>query len=542
MLSLAVTVMVLAVACPAMAEYYNLFGKDLAVEGFIRQEFAFNTNHSNPDKTNQTGLHSAYQMWYLDTNLALSNKLEIRSIFRLWGDMIYALRSDHGHFERYFESSRNNLQWDDNFNQILREFYVTYYGDKFLLRAGKQQIGWGEADGLRLMDVINPLDMRRDFGFYDTEGYQEVRIPKWMIKAEFYPGNIWNFYDIGVELYWNPGDVQNFGHLLPPYADTHEVGGWMTGQQPNQVPKQWGTWSVHTSAVPLPVRFYEKERTTALRNSEYGARIKFNYKSTFMTLNYWQGFETESVNLKFRGVNPDGAGWVFPIPGVFPPFPAAIRMDRIYPRMRVAGFTLSRELYGVGKVVRQVANPVLRVEALYKFEQKFNTAQMAPDMLQMEKYDQIRYMIGFDWSMRMKWINPSKNVFVSGQFFHYHFLNYEGGLKRPRVVPLYVWTYPKNQFYTSLLLRTEYCNENFVPSVLAVWDHHTSTSFIKTKFDFKIGNHWRPQIGYLWIKRNSSHTQPLFGMPGMPLVTDNRKSFAIFHDRDQAWVRIEYQF
>ncbi|MCD6352591.1 MAG: hypothetical protein J7M06_00050, partial [Proteobacteria bacterium] len=170
-LSLAVTGMVLAVSCPAMAEYYNLFGKEVAIEGFVRQEFAFNTNSSSEYKTNQTGLHSAYQMWYLDTNVELSRKVEVRGIFRLWGDLIYAIRSDHGHFERRFETSRKNLQFDDSFDQILREFYVSYYGDKFLLRVGKQQIGWGESDGLRLMDVINPLDIRRG-PFYDTEGYE----------------------------------------------------------------------------------------------------------------------------------------------------------------------------------------------------------------------------------------------------------------------------------------------------------------------------------------------------------------------------------
>lgn len=540
MLSLAVTGMVLAVSCPAMAEYYNLFGKEVAVEGFIRQEFAFNPNSSSEYKTNQTGLHSAYQMWYLDTHVELGRKVDVRGIFRLWGDMIYAIRSDHGHFERRFKSSRNNLQFDDSFDQILREFYVSYYGDKFMVRFGKQQIGWGQADGLRLIDVINPLDIRRG-PFYDTEGYEEMRIPKWMLKTEFYTGNFGPILDTAVEFYWNPGDVQETGELLPPLADVHKAGGvFVPGQYPTGVQKQWGTWGVPQNFVPLPVAFYKKERTTALKNSEYGARIKLNYKNTFITLNYWQGFQQDCV-LNFRGVIPHSAGFTSPLPGM-PPFDAALRMDREWRRMRVVGFTLNRELYGVGPMFGQAANPVLRVEALYEFEKTFNTGNtpLPVDALALRKYDQIRYMIGFDWAMRMKWVNPKKNVFVSGQFFHQHTLNYRGGLDAPRPVPLYTWTYPKNQFYSTLLLRTEYFNENVVPSMLTVYDHHCQAMWVKSKIDFKIGNHWRPQIGYLFIKNSTHHTQAMG--PGAPTISDDWQSFGIWEDRDEIWVRIQYQF
>ncbi|MBN2468008.1 MAG: hypothetical protein JXD19_07640 [Deltaproteobacteria bacterium] len=538
----AVVGMFLATAYPAMAAYYDVCGKQVAVEGFIRQEFGFNTNSSSEYKTNQTGLQSAYMMAYLDTHLELGRSWDVRGIYRLWGDWIYAIRGDHGHFERYFESSRKNLQIDDSFDQILREFYVSYYGDKFMVRAGKQQIGWGEADGLRLMDVINPLDARREFLFYDTEGYEEARIPKWMLKTEFYTGSFGPILDTSVELYWNPGDVKETGELLPTFAEVHRAGGlFQPGLWPMGSQKQWGVWGVPQNFVPLPVQFYKKERATALKNSEYGARIKLNYWNTFITLNYWQGFQQDCV-LDFGGfIIPHPAGWAGPPLNLG--VPAALRMDREFKRMRVLGFTVNRELYGVGALCNQVANPVLRIEALYEFEKFFNTGNtpLPFDALVLRKYDQIRYMIGFDWSMKWKWINPGKNVFVSGQFFHQHTLKYRGGLDAPRPVPLYTWTYPKNQFYSSLLLRTEYFNERVVPSILTVYDHHCQAMWMKSKVDFKVGDHWRPQIGYLWIKRHNNHTQTIAG-PGTPTISDNWKSFGIFEDRDQVWVRIQYQF
>ena len=112
----------------------------------------------------------------------------------------------------------------DNFEDIVREVYVSYSTSKFQIRFGRQQIGWGESDGLRLMDVINPLDVRRG-PFYDTQGYSEVRIPKWLLKTEYYPEPIGPFNDIVFQFIWNPGDIQEQQQLqLPGYVDAHITG------------------------------------------------------------------------------------------------------------------------------------------------------------------------------------------------------------------------------------------------------------------------------------------------------------------------------
>lgn len=522
-------------------------GRNLSLEGFIRQEFAFNVAGHSEENTNISGLQSAYQMWLLDMNMAWSRQLETRMILRMWGDMIYAIRSDSDYFEKYFESSRKNLQWDNDFDQILREFYVTYSTDKFLVRLGKQQIGWGEADGLRLMDVVNPLDARRDFLFYDTSGFEEVRIPKWMLKTELYTGAFGPIADSALELLWNPGDVKEFGELLPPYADTWRAGGiFDPGNYPSYCQKQWGTWGVPVNFVPLPVRFYKQERATAIKNSEWGGRFKLSFADTFMTINYWNGIDSsDNLLLRYRGMAYDPVnGYMSPLLGN--PVPLVFEFDRVWKRMKVAGFTLSREMFGVGQLTKQVANPVLRVEALYEFNKHFNTGEMlnpgVPNgLLKLTDYDMLRYMIGFDWNMRIPFINWTKNTFVSGQMFHLHTFGYHGGNQAPRPVPLYSWTFPQDQFYASLLVKTEYMNERIMPSMLAVRDFHTQAMWIKSTLGFRYGDHWRPQIGWLWISRNTHHTQTMGG-PGTPIISDNWASFGIFEDRDQVWLRIEYDF
>jgi hypothetical protein len=331
---------------------------------------------------------------------------------------------------------------------------------------------------------------------------------------------------------------------LPPYANGQLGGGnngfglpWWGSGVPVGSQHQWGIWGIPVNFVPLPVRLFKEERSTSIENSEFGGRIKFSINNTAITLNYWQGFQADEV-LKFRGIVPDAHGGIFPPLGVVTP--CVLLMDRVYKRSRVAGFTLSRELDGVGPLVGQPANPVLRVEAQYDFDHPFNTGLNTPtDFIVIRYYDQIKYMIGFDWPVRCALINPQKNIFLSAQMFHIYTLHWKDGVNSPRPAPFYSWTYPMNQFYSSLLVRTEYKNETIVPSALLVWDHSNNSGWVKTAVGFKYGNHWRPEIGWLWIKKNTSITQNV----GFPQRNrDDWKAFGTFEDRDEVYIRIQYQF
>jgi len=62
----------------------------------------------------------------------------------------------------------------------LREAYIdTSYGD-WLVRAGKQQVVWGTADGAKLLDMINPTDYTE----MAQNQMEDSRIPVWMVNAE----------------------------------------------------------------------------------------------------------------------------------------------------------------------------------------------------------------------------------------------------------------------------------------------------------------------------------------------------------------------
>jgi len=64
--------------------------------------------------------------------------------------------------------------------EILREAYLDYKLAGWGLRLGKQQVVWGTADGIKLLDVINPTDYRH----FVQDSMEDSRIPVWMANLE----------------------------------------------------------------------------------------------------------------------------------------------------------------------------------------------------------------------------------------------------------------------------------------------------------------------------------------------------------------------
>ncbi len=92
--------------------------------------------------------------------------------------------------KRLFIGDRTNLE--------LREFFFyTNIKNKLRLTIGKQQIVWGETDGLKLLDVVNPQNFRE----FILDDFEDSRIPLWSLKAEF------DIKNVGVQLIWIPDNT-----------------------------------------------------------------------------------------------------------------------------------------------------------------------------------------------------------------------------------------------------------------------------------------------------------------------------------------------
>ena len=63
---------------------------------------------------------------------------------------------------------------------VVREAYIDTETQGVSIRAGKQQVVWGTADGMKLLDAINPTDYTE----MAQNQMEDSRIPVWMLNAE----------------------------------------------------------------------------------------------------------------------------------------------------------------------------------------------------------------------------------------------------------------------------------------------------------------------------------------------------------------------
>ena len=109
-----------------------------------------------------------------------------------------------------FDSSKVYTQRDP-----LREAYIDTNVNDWALRAGKQQIVWGTADGIKLLDNINPTD----YGEMAQNQMEDSRIPVWMLNAEKYTDDGGSFQVILSEAQGH--NIAGLGNVSAKTADQH---------------------------------------------------------------------------------------------------------------------------------------------------------------------------------------------------------------------------------------------------------------------------------------------------------------------------------
>jgi len=92
----------------------------------------------------------------------------------------------HVELNGYANPLGSGASFGNNYNEaytqrdILREAYADIEYDDWQLRIGKQQVVWGTADGMKLLDMINPTDYTE----MAQNQMEDSRIPVWMINGE----------------------------------------------------------------------------------------------------------------------------------------------------------------------------------------------------------------------------------------------------------------------------------------------------------------------------------------------------------------------
>jgi len=102
--------------------------------------------------------------------------LHLFGLFRFFYDGVFDA-------EEQYEPVKSELYRTDVTNDWLRELYVDFLSHRLDVRVGRQQVAWGTADGVKVLDAVNPTDMRE----FTLDDYVDSRIPLWMVKLEYAP-------------------------------------------------------------------------------------------------------------------------------------------------------------------------------------------------------------------------------------------------------------------------------------------------------------------------------------------------------------------
>src|SRR5262245_47559444 len=109
-----------------------------------------------------------------------------------------------GQFARFVNFEYlTSIHWmNKNINQLqLFEWYFNITKGPLFLRIGRQNLSWGETDGFRLLDQINPLNNL--FGGF-LVSLDERRVPLNMLRAQWSFGTVGPFQDLTLEGYVSP--------------------------------------------------------------------------------------------------------------------------------------------------------------------------------------------------------------------------------------------------------------------------------------------------------------------------------------------------
>ncbi|MFH1457786.1 MAG: DUF1302 family protein [Candidatus Omnitrophota bacterium] len=147
--------------------------ENLELAGYLKNETALRTAHGLDEFMKESNIAQ------LEAEYTFNEHVQFFTILRWFYDAVYELENKYANDPQWESKTNQKLKHPEKL-QWLRECYLDVLTDSLDLRLGKQQVVWGTADGVRILDIVNPLDYRD----WTLKDYIDSRLPLWMINAE----------------------------------------------------------------------------------------------------------------------------------------------------------------------------------------------------------------------------------------------------------------------------------------------------------------------------------------------------------------------
>jgi hypothetical protein len=149
------------------------------VDGRLSQSASINVlSHRSTSGTKYDSLQKWRTRLDLQVDLDLPRAWKGRVAGYGFYDVAYRLRGR----DRYTNEVLDEYEWEVDFDEVYVQGSLT---DALDLKLGRQVVDWGRSETLRVLDVLNPLDLREP-GLADIE---ELRLPVAMVNASYYVGD-----------------------------------------------------------------------------------------------------------------------------------------------------------------------------------------------------------------------------------------------------------------------------------------------------------------------------------------------------------------
>ncbi|MBI5014815.1 MAG: hypothetical protein HZB55_04910 [Deltaproteobacteria bacterium] len=505
------------------ATEFTIGGSPASLMGYVNQGVTYGIDKD--DFNNKKGFNSAVFSALLEGDYRPNRDLKFYGAGKITADWAYPLLAGNDEWkDKEFDESRDEIYLDTGWNKMLHEAHVTWAPGGIFVRAGKQIVSWGETDGFRLMDQINPVDQRRGLG--DVE-FENTIIPLWLLRVDYYiqPQVGW-LQDIGLETVFNPN--AEFQANRPIDLGNDDSGIWAPNVGVGPLPTEFTLVDTNDDGVPdtpVPTAFApgqlgsfhkHKEEPDAWDPSgfEFGARLKAVVSDTIVTLNYFNGLSNDA-QLRIAGppdltLAPDGKPLLH------------LPMQYRYPRFRMAGATFTGDFPSLTASFLGGVAPVLRLEGFYGFQNTFGTDDGFSKYVQR---DEVRYIVGVDWKVKASFLNPKAYFFLSGQFYHRKILDFDSDTPAGQDLKDFLGNVRENNYATSLAVNTTYFHNKLTPSFFWLRDISLNGNMYKFQLTYDQSDRWHYILGALLLDGN-----------------EEAKGFEPLKKKDQVFATIKYRF
>jgi len=150
----------------------------------------------------------------------------------------------------------------------IKEAYLLYSSDDFDLRLGQQQVVWGKTDGLRLLDIVNPLNMQE----FLLDDFLDSRVGVVAARLNYYA--------------YLGGNEHEIEFLVIPDAKVTKFA------------PQGSRWAYAKPTLPTgltPVSAQGNKPNWSLKNTEYGIAWRSKVAGWDVSLNWFYGWKDNPV-------------------------------------------------------------------------------------------------------------------------------------------------------------------------------------------------------------------------------------------------------